>query len=100
MRIGPIVCELEGQGPTLENSSIVVITGPFAIFTTSRSGDSFTSCRGDGGGSVEIMAASACACEKPAMTVVAPTTALRIMNARRSIPAGGSVQLTSGAGTV
>ena len=39
MRIGPIVCDEEGPGPTLYISSTVVITGPFDFLTTSRSGD-------------------------------------------------------------
>src|SRR5215831_5420960 len=42
MRIGPIVWELDGPGPILKNSSIEVITGPFAFWTTASSAETFS----------------------------------------------------------
>src|SRR5581483_7680463 len=44
IRIGPMGCELEGPGPILKNSSICVITGPLAFWTTSRSEETSWTC--------------------------------------------------------
>src|ERR1041384_2041195 len=95
MRIGPIVCELEGPGPTLYISSTTVITGPLDSFTMARSGDmvlesslglpvpgfaaaSFAACAARASG-VQIV---------PVIAAAAPITAWRIRNARRSIFSG------------
>jgi len=67
---------------------MVVITGPFDFLTTSRSPDIWPA--GFGGSAAGAGAADSffSAGEQPVMTAAAPRTAERIMNVRRSTPAG------------
>ena len=72
------------------------MTGPFDFFTTSRSGDMVTL----GGGAWRPWPLLLRGHAQPVMTAAEPTTALRIMNVRRSTPAGSTgVGSPSGRGT-
>src|SRR6266436_2944962 len=88
MRIGPIVREREGPGPTLYISSRVVITGPFSCLTTFRSADRGGSSGTFRAGAVALAVLSWQDICAPVITTVAPTTALRIRKVRRSTPGG------------
>src|SRR5689334_22125952 len=70
------------------------MTGPFDRLTTSRSSDSGGPATG-GGAAGAAAACSGLDGEQPVMTVIAPTRALRIMNARRSTPSGNSEAVKS-----
>src|SRR5215204_2715794 len=70
------------------------MTGPLAFFTTSRSAETFGLGAGSAGGAA-VLAALGAAGEQPVITLAAPTTAVRIRNARRSKPAGTSRVLRS-----
>src|SRR6188768_3885407 len=93
MRIGPIVCEDEGPGPTLNISSTSVITGPLLVLFTARAVDSFDPHAGLGA------AAGVCALAGIGLPVSAATavaSAVRIRKARRSEPSGmtGSTRIS------
>src|SRR5262245_25670356 len=63
--------------------------GPFDAFTTLSVGDMWPALWGGPAGAADGAAAAAVN-GRPAITAAAPATALRIMNARRSTPAGTS----------
>jgi hypothetical protein len=91
IRIGPIVCELEGPGPTLYISSTTVMTGPFDCLTTFKSGDMVEESNFGFPAAGFVASFAACAARasfvqtRPVITAAAPMTALRIMNVRRSM---------------
>src|SRR6476646_4945259 len=93
MRIGPIVWEDEGPGPTLYISSTTVITGPFEVLFSARSGESFVPFGFAAGGTGGVFALAGIGL--PVSAAMAVASALRIRKARRSQRWGAASPLTS-----
>src|SRR5215212_3385126 len=86
-----MVWELDGPGPILKNSSMAVITGPLARFTTARSGETL-----DVGVIVSALT-DAFSLEQPVrMAAAAPVNAARVRS-RRLMGAEALVWLPAGA---